>query len=547
MNTTQSKSDPFGARDTFDTGSGRAGFVPPGPARAAGSGSCVPAAVFDPRAAGSRVADVRRLRGDRRRRPQSGRPGTPRAPAELEIPFKPARVVLQDFTGVPAVVDLAAMRTAMQRLGGDPKKINPLIPVDLVIDHSVQVDYFGTPDALRANVDLEFERNRERYEFLRWGQQAFQNFRAVPPNVGIVHQVNLEFLAKGVFLRDDGHGPGRLARHAGRHRQPHHDDQRPGRGRLGRGRDRGRGGDARPAAVHADAGSRGLRTDRRAAAGRHGHRPGADRDARSCRKEGVVGKFVEFFGPGVSRHVAGRPGHARQHGPRVRRHDGLLPGRRRDAGVPAAHRADRRRRSSWSSATPRSRGCSARTTRRCRSTPRRCSWTWARVEPSLAGPKRPQDRVPLAQMKAAFRKSLRAPVDGPRASPLDEAACRRTAGRQPRRPSSHDRARRRRHRRDHQLHEHQQSVGDAGRRAAGQEGGRRAGCGSSRYVKTSLAPGSRVVSDYLDKAGLTEPLEQLGFHTVGYGCTTCIGNSGPLPEPVAKAVDGGRPGGRRRC
>ena len=129
------------------------------------------------------------------------------APAKCEIPFKPARVVLQDFTGVPAVVDLAAMRSAMQRLGGEPAKINPLIPVDLVIDHSVQVDRFGSADALDFNVDLEFQRNRERYEFLRWGQQAFDNFRVVPPNVGIVHQVNLEFLAQCVFLRDDGAGP----------------------------------------------------------------------------------------------------------------------------------------------------------------------------------------------------------------------------------------------------------------------------------------------------------------------------------------------------
>src|SRR5215831_13642853 len=128
-------------------------------------------------------------------------------PAELEIPFKPARVVLQDFTGVPCVVDLAAMRSAMKRLGGDPKKINPLIPVDLVIDHSVQVDYFGSPDSLQKNVEIEFQRNRERYEFLRWGQKALANFRAVPPNVGIVHQVNLEYLGKVVFRGTDQQGP----------------------------------------------------------------------------------------------------------------------------------------------------------------------------------------------------------------------------------------------------------------------------------------------------------------------------------------------------
>ena len=255
------KTDPFAARERFETGSGQASLYRlskledwdwakidelPFSIR-----MLLESALRNCDGYAVREEDVKNLAG-----------WNAAAPAEVEIPFHPARVVLQDFTGVPAVVDLAAMRAAMKRLGGDPKKINPLIPVDLVIDHSVQVDQFNSADALELNVDLEYQRNRERYEFLRWGQKAFNNFRVVPPSVGIVHQVNLEYLAKGVFLRDDKNDPGGRARHAGRHRQPHHDDQRPGRGGLGRGRHRGRSRHARPAALHADAGSGGLRNHR---------------------------------------------------------------------------------------------------------------------------------------------------------------------------------------------------------------------------------------------------------------------------------------------
>ena len=196
------KSDPFSARDVFDTGNGQAGIFRL--SRLADQGLCqpddLPYSIRNLLESVLRNCDGYSVTEDD---VQELAKWNAAAPAKVEIPFKPARVVLQDFTGVPAVVDLAAMRSAMQRMGGDPKKINPLIPVDLVIDHSVQVDRFGSADALELNVDLEFQRNKERYEFLRWGQQAFDNFRAVPPNVGIVHQVNLEFLAKGVFLRDD--------------------------------------------------------------------------------------------------------------------------------------------------------------------------------------------------------------------------------------------------------------------------------------------------------------------------------------------------------
>src|SRR5215475_3338918 len=200
---TQLKTDSFKARDTFDTGSGKAGIYRLSKLHDAGLGN-IAALPYSIRVLlesllrncnGYEVTqdDVKALAAWKAA-----------APAQVEIPFKPARVVLQDFTGVPAIVDLAAMRAAMQRLGGDPKKINPLIPVDLVIDHSVQVDQFNSPTALETNVDWEYQRNRERYEFLRWGQNAFNNFQVVPPSVGIVHQVNLEYLAKCVFLRGQG-------------------------------------------------------------------------------------------------------------------------------------------------------------------------------------------------------------------------------------------------------------------------------------------------------------------------------------------------------
>src|SRR5687767_2974449 len=206
MSTVARLRDPFNALDTFDTGSGRAALYRLSKLESAGLAN-VSRLPFSIRILleallrncdGYEVteSDVKALAA-----------WNAAAPAKVEIPFKPARVVLQDFTGVPCVVDLAAMRAAMKRLGGDPKKINPLIPVDLVIDHSVQVDFFGSANALEKNVEIEFERNRERYEFLRWGQKALNNFRAVPPNVGIVHQVNLEYLAKVVFLRNDRLGP----------------------------------------------------------------------------------------------------------------------------------------------------------------------------------------------------------------------------------------------------------------------------------------------------------------------------------------------------
>ena len=183
----------------------------------------------------------------------------PTAEPDTEIQFTPARVIMQDFTGVPCVVDLATMREAVTELGGDPAKVNPLAPAELVIDHSVIIDVFGRPDAFERNVDFEYQRNKERYQFLRWGQGAFDEFKVVPPGTGIVHQVNIEHLARVV---DDAQRPG-LPGHAGRHRQPHHDGQRAGRARLGRRRHRGRGGDARPARLDAHPEGRRVQAHRR--------------------------------------------------------------------------------------------------------------------------------------------------------------------------------------------------------------------------------------------------------------------------------------------
>ena len=325
-----------------------------------------------------------------------------------EIAFTPARVILQDFTGVPAVVDLAAMRDAMADLGGDASKINPLVPAELVIDHSVQVDAFGTRDAFRFNAEREFDRNQERYAFLRWGKDAFDNFAVVPPDTGIVHQVNLEYLARVVFTSDETAHEGRAAglpRHARRDGLAHDDDQRARRARLGRRRHRGRGRDARPGDVDADAAGARLQALRRAARGRDRDRPRADRDRRCC---------ASAASSACSSSSSARAS------PRCR--------------WPTGRRSATCRRSS------------ARPARSSRSTPRRCATSSSpgrpkeRVElveayakeqglwhdedseeptysdtleldlsdvvPSLAGPKRPQDRVSLTESKAAFRLAL---------------------------------------------------------------------------------------------------------------------------------------------
>ncbi len=254
-----------------------------------------------------------------------------------EIPFVVARIVLQDFTGVPLLVDLAAMRSAVAKLGKNPKIIEPLVPVDLVVDHSVQVDFAGAADSLQRNLDLEFTRNRERYQFLKWGMQAFDTFKVVPPGIGIVHQVNLEYLAKGVLER----GWNFLSRHARRHGFAHDDDQRPRHRRLGRRRHRGRGGHARPAGLFSHAGCRRRASHRRVARRRHGDRPRAHGHADAAQGEGRR-QICGIFRPRRGGVAGGGSRDHREHGARIRRDDGLLPDRRRVRELSPRDRPQRR-------------------------------------------------------------------------------------------------------------------------------------------------------------------------------------------------------------
>jgi aconitate hydratase len=453
-------------------------------------------------------------------------------PAEVEIPFKPARVVLQDFTGVPAVVDLAAMRAGMKRLGGDPKKINPLIPVDLVIDHSVQVDHFGTVDALQLNNQIEFARNRERYEFLRWGQQAFNNFRVVPPNIGIVHQVNLEYLAKGVFVRHDQKGPvGVPDTLVG---TDSHTTMINGLGVVGWG----------VGGIEAEAVMLGqplyMLLPEVVGFEVVGECPGVAtatdlvlRVTEVLRKEGVVGKFVEFFGPGVSTMSLADRATIANMAPEYGATMGFFPvdaetlnylrrtGRTEDE-VDLVERYTKELGIFRTDTDPAPKYTKVLTL------------DLTTIEPALAGPKRPQDRVPLSKMKQSFEAALQAPV-AQRGYALDPIALARTAA-VPNNGSTIEIT--------HgavviaAITSCTNTSNPSVMLAAGLLAKKAVerGLRVKPYVKTSLAPGSRVVSDYFDKAGLTRSLEALGFHTVGYGCTTCIGNSGPLPEAVGKAV-----------
>ena len=442
----------------------------------------------------------------------------------VEIPFTPGRVVLQDFTGVPAVADLAAMRDAIVRMTGDPQaaeRVNPLVPCDLVIDHSVQVDAFNAPDALVINSRKEFERNRERYGFLKWGRSAFDNFRVVPPATGIVHQVNLEYLAKVVW--DDGTSlyPDSLVG------LDSHTTMINGLGVLGWG----------VGGIEAEAAMVGrpiyMLMPEVAGVKLTGRLPeGATatdlvlRITELLREAGVVGKFVEFHGPGLDAmpvanratianmapeygatcgffpiddhtlsylRLTGRPPELLETVRRYARQQGLWRDENRDIVYSSLLELD-----------------------------------MGEVEPSLAGPRRPQDRIPLSAMKKQWTADLAGVFAGhgsPQGAPavsLDGetfhlrdgavviaaiTSCTNTSN-----------------------PEVMIGAGLLARKA------RQKGLSRRPWVKTSLAPGSKVVTDYLERAGLIDDLEALGFHTVGYGCTTCIGNSGPLPPPVAEAV-----------
>ncbi len=453
---------------------------------------------------------------------------SPETAGREEIPFKPARVVMQDFTGVPAVVDLAAMRDAMADLGGDPKAVNPRIPVDLVIDHSVQVDYYGLRRALELNAEREFGRNRERYEFLRWGQEAFDNFRVVPPATGIVHQVNLEYLASVVQARPET-GGGELLVPDSLVGTDSHTTMINGLGVVGWGA----GG------IEAEAVMLGqpiyMLLPEVLGFRLEGELPPGTTATdlvltvtQMLRAHGVVGKFVEFFGPGLGRLSLADRATIANMAPEYGATVGLFPVDeetlaylRQTGRKPAA--VDRVR------AYMEAQGMFYRPGSPDPVFSEVLSLDMGEVEPSLAGPTRPQDRVPLREMKPALKAAMadtfgRDPGDDGRvAVDLGEkgrselfhgavvvaaiTSCTNTSN-----PGV------------------MLAAGLLARNAA------RKGLSVPPHVKTSLAPGSRVVTRYLEAAGLTEPLEALGFHTVGYGCTTCIGNSGPLDEPVEKAI-----------
>jgi aconitate hydratase len=452
-----------------------------------------------------------------------------KSPAPVEIPFNLARVVMQDFTGVPAVVDLAAMRAAAKRLGGDPKKINPLIPVDLVIDHSVQVDYFGTLDALKLNAAVEFERNQERYEFLRWGQQAFSNFRVVPPATGIIHQVNLEFLAKVVTLRDGVAIPDTLVG------TDSHTTMINGLGVVGWG----------VGGIEAEAVMLGqplyILTPKVVGMKLTGHlREGVTATdlaltvTQILRKHGVVEKFVEFYGAGLSQMSLADRATIANMAPEYGATMGYFP--------IDAETLNFLRRTGHSAAEIMlvERYAKEQGLFRTDETPdpeftETLELNLADVVPSLAGPKRPQDRVALSDMKKSFEAALIAPVKD-RGFGLAESDLNRKSA----------------------ISNQQSAIGHGAvviaaitsctntsnpsvLLAAGLVAKKAVehGLKPPTYVKTTLAPGSKVVTEYLTEAGVLPYLEQIGFDVVAYGCTTCIGNSGPLPLPVSNAVTDG--------
>ena len=450
------------------------------------------------------------------------------------IPFLPARVIMQDFTGVPAVVDLAAMRSAVARLGGEPKKINPLVPVDLVIDHSVQVDFFATADALRRNTEVEFQRNRERYEFLKWGQKAFINFRVVPPMTGIVHQVNLEYLADVVMTKQDGEEtlafPDTLVG------TDSHTTMINGLGVVGWG----------VGGIEAEAVMLGQPMDMLLPDVIGFKLYGKLREGvtatdlvltvtQMLRNKGVVDKFVEFFGEGLNSMSLTDRATIANMAPEYGATIGYFPV---DAETLRYMRL-----------TGRSEEVVARTESymRAQSLFRDTSspdpeftdtleLDLASVVPSLAGPKRPQDRVALSDMKTVFEHALTAPVRerGYELSPdalTREATFGTNGGTQKMKHGAVVIA---------AITSCTNTSNPSVLIAAGLVAKKaiEKGLNVKPYVKTSLAPGSRVVTEYLQQAGLIDPLSKLGFNVIAYGCTTCIGNSGPLPGEVAKAVTG---------
>jgi len=485
---------------------------------------------------------------------------TSKSKPEKEIAFTPSRVLLQDFTGVPCVVDLAAMRDAMQTLGGDPALINPLQPVELVIDHSVQVDEFGTPNAFDINAALEFQRNKERYSFLRWGQTGFRNLAIVPPDTGIVHQVNLEYLARVVFVHE-ANGTG--DRNAKRVAYPDtlvgtdsHTVMVNGLGVLGWGV----GGIEAEAAMLGQPVSMliplvvGVKLTGRL-------REGATATdfvltvTEMLRKHGVVGKFVEYFGPGLRDLSLADRATVANMAPEYGATCGIFPidketlrylrltGRTEEQ-IALVEAYSREQGLFHDEKTPEAEYSELLTL------------DLATVEPSLAGPKRPQDRVVLSQAGESFTKALPSLIK-PKSAAKTAAPAAANGPRWEQEGGSPAAI----GVEDPNVHEHvSASVKDSLKHGSVVIAAITSCTNTSNpsvligagllakkavekgltvppWVKTSLAPGSKTVTDYLAKAGLTPYLEKLKFHLVGYGCTTCIGNSGPLPEEVSKAID----------
>jgi aconitate hydratase len=458
-----------------------------------------------------------------------------KAPLAAEIPFKPVRVVLQDFTGVPIVVDLAAMRSAMQRLGGDPNRINPVIPVDLVIDHSVQVDRFASTNAILANAEIEFARNQERYEFLHWGKNAFDNFRVVPPATGIVHQVNLEYLAKCVWtLEENGQ---RIAVPDSLVGTDSHTTMINGLGVLGWGV-----GGIEAAAAMLDQPIDMLMPQVLGFKITGALREGTTATdlvltvTQMLRKKGAVDKFVEFYGPGLSNLSLADRATIANMAPEYGATMGFFPV---DSETLRYLRQTNREPQlvELVEAYTKAQGLFRTDDMADPEYTDTLELDLASIEPSMAGPKRPQDRVLLKDMKHSFDSALSKPVSERGFGLSDDAVEREAVVRE---------------------NGHSTKVGHGvvviaaitsctntsnpavmiGAGLLAKKAVER-GLDTQPYVKTSLAPGSRVVSDYLDRAELTPYLQALGFHVVGYGCTTCIGNSGPLPQRVAEAVSTG--------
>ncbi|MGH9520645.1 MAG: aconitate hydratase AcnA, partial [Terriglobales bacterium] len=441
----------------------------------------------------------------------------PQAQPSHEISFIPARVILQDFTGVPCVVDLAAMRDAIVKLGGDAGRVNPLAPVELVIDHSVQVDQYGTPGAFAANSAMEFKRNQERYGFLRWGQNALQDFQVVPPSTGIVHQVNLEYLGRVVFDTEKNGvhsaSPDTLVG------TDSHTTMINGLGVLGWG----------VGGIEAEAAMLGqpismLLPEVLGVRLLHRLPPGATATdlvltlTEALRKHGVVGKFVEFFGAGVAHLTVADRATLGNMSPEYGATIAIAPiddatlhylrFTHRDPARVALVERYAKEQGLFGADTP------------AASYSEVMDFDLATVEPSLAGPKHPQDRVPLSRAKSGFAQAL------PGMLPAGAAAGNGRAG----------------------LHHGSvviaaitsctntsnptvlMAAGLVAKKAVER------GLKVQPWVKTSLAPGSKVVTDYLNRAGLTPYVEKLGFGLVGYGCTTCIGNSGPLPDEIAAEI-----------